>query len=77
MNVSRVLRPARKILTAVAVAVVAATCLVSANTTSSAAGHQRTDVAQATKEWKKSPSTSNVVMATKEWKSATPQTKEW
>jgi hypothetical protein len=61
MNTVSVLHPAQKILTAIAVAVVAATCLVSAGTTASASSHhQQTHVVQAggakaqpgkTKEW--------------------------
>jgi hypothetical protein len=52
---------ARKLLTGTAVAVVAATCLISAGTaTNSAAGHDGTHSVQATKEWKVAPST-------KEW----------
>jgi ABC-type glycerol-3-phosphate transport system substrate-binding protein len=79
MNVLRVLRPARKILTASAVAAVAAACLGSATTTPSAAVDHRSDSVQATKEWKTS-SRHDVVLATKEWKSATAtsrSTKEW
>ena len=69
MNLVNRLRPARKILTATAVAALAATCMVSANTTNSAAAQQRADVAQATKEWKApTPKGQNVVLATKEWK---------
>ncbi|MDX6299556.1 MAG: hypothetical protein QOF53_770 [Nocardioidaceae bacterium] len=49
---------ARKLLTGTAVAVVAATCLISAGTaTTSAAGHQHANTVQATKEYKVAPST--------------------
>ena len=78
MNVSKMLRPTRKILTTAAVAVVAATCVVSLNTTSDTAGHAKPNVTQATKEWKGAPSSTNeVVLATKEWKTDLPGTKEW
>jgi len=58
MNVQMI---ARKMLAGTAVAVVAATCLISANTaTSAAAGHHGASTVQATKEWKVAPTT-------KEW----------
>ena len=78
MNVSKMLRPTRKILATAAVTVVAATCVVSVNTTSATASHAKPGVTQATKEWKGAPSsTSEVVLATKEWKTDLPGTKEW
>ena len=78
MNVLTVLRPARKILITAAATAVAVSCLVSANTSTSAAGHHGDNTTQAaTKEWK-SHSTNNVVFAaTKEWKVAPRATKEW
>ncbi len=77
MNVSKTLFPprARKVLVTAVVTIVAATCVVSANSASAAAGHAKPSLTQATKEWK-APSTGEVVMATKEWK-ANPLTKEW
>jgi hypothetical protein len=78
MNVSKMLRPTRKILATAAVAVVAATCVVSVNTTSATTGHAEPSVTQATKEWKGAPSTPNeLVLATKEWKAEPLGTKEW
>jgi hypothetical protein len=78
MNVSKMLRPTRKILTTAAVAVVAATCVASGNTTSAPAGHVKPSITQATKEWKGAPSSTNeVVLATKEWKADLTGTKEW
>ena len=68
MNALRVLHPTRKILTGVAVAVVAATCMATASTTVSAASHHSSDVTQATKEWNGAPHV-NVALA--------PKTKEW
>jgi methylthioribose-1-phosphate isomerase len=81
------LRPVRKIITAGAVALVAAACFSAATPTTSA-GHpagQHSKVAQATKEWKTGgPTGSNVSSATKEWKTGgsttsnvISATKEW
>jgi len=70
---------ARKALSSIAIAAVAATCMVSGGVTSSAATTQRGDVSSATKEWK-ARSADSVVSATKEWKAYTaspPSTKEW
>ena len=61
MNVSKMLRPTRKILATAAVAVVAAACVVSVNTTSATTGHAKPNLTQATKEWKTEP------LGTKEW----------
>jgi hypothetical protein len=70
MTVTRVLSLTRKTLAA-AITAVAAICLASSiGPTGTAAGHHRTDLTHATKEWK-SPSTREVTLATKEWK------KEW
>lgn len=67
MNLHTVLTPARKILVATAVTLVAATCLGSAATSSSAtAGQDRSDSTSATKEWKVAPKATSTVK-TKEW----------
>lgn len=78
MNVSRVLRSARKILTASAVAVAAVTVLGSGATTASPE-NDRSGVSEATKEWKAPvrSKTADIVLATKEWKRPTQLTKEW
>jgi hypothetical protein len=73
MTVSTLMSSASKTVTAVLVALVAATCLASTGAANTAVGHHRTDVAHATKEWKK-PTTTDVTLATKEWKG---KTKEW
>jgi hypothetical protein len=79
MNAMTLLRPARKILTATAVAVVALTCLGTGTGSTSIAGHQGAGTStQATKEWKTTPSVKNLVVATKEYQLASPsRTKEW
>jgi hypothetical protein len=82
MNLHTVPRRSRKFLTAVAVAAVAATCMVSAGTVSAVAGHDRSGVTQATKEWKRPAAQADLVLATKEWKTPTrltsgSKTKEW
>lgn len=76
MNVTKMLRPPCNILAACALTVVAATCVVSVNTTSATADHTKPAVTQATKEWKPAPSsTKDRVLATKEWKTDPLQTK--
>ena len=58
----------RKVLTSIAVAAVAATCMVSSGAGASAAGSHRHDVSSATKEWKGYTTTTAVrVPTTKEW----------
>lgn len=80
MNFRRVLRPVRKILTATVVAGIAAACMVSSGSSTSAVHDHRSEVTSATKEWK-APTRRDVVLATKEWKSTTfasgRATKEW
>ena len=78
MNPTNMPRPTRRILATAAVAVVAATCVVSVDTASATAGHAKPGVTQATREWKAAtPSTKEVVMATREWKESPLKTKEW
>jgi len=68
MNLHTPITTARKILTVAAVTLVAATCLGSAATSSSAtAGHDRSDSTSATKEWKVVATTASVGTHTKEW----------
>jgi hypothetical protein len=70
MNLRTLIAPVRKILTVAAVTAVAATCLGSAGTSSSAtAGHHRSDSTSATKEWKAVTTTTPVA--------GTSKTKEW
>lgn len=75
MNISHVLRPAQKILTAGLVGAVAVTCLVATQSADTAVPQQGTHTVKPTKEW-----------ATKEWKGksgatsgtdSTQATKEW
>ncbi len=81
MNVTTSARLVRKVLTGVAVATVAATCLVSSGASASPSTH-RSDASSATKEWK-ARSSSDVLSATKVWKTYTStsstasKTKEW
>ena len=82
MNLHPAPRRSRKFLTALAVAAVAATCMVSGGTVSAAVGHDRGAVTQATKEWKRPAAQADLVLATKEWKTPTQlavgsKTKEW
>lgn len=68
MNFHTLLVSARKLLTVTAVTLVAATCLGSAATSSSAvAGHDRSDSTSATKEWKVVTTTAPAIKNTKEW----------
>ena len=68
MNLHTPITSARKILTVTAVTLVAATCLGSAATSSSAtAGHDRSDTTSATKEWKSAPTSAPTTTRTKEW----------
>lgn len=63
MNVTRAPRQARKVLTSIAIAAVAATCMVSSGATHSASGTHHSDVSSATKEWTSTTTTPS----TKEW----------
>ena len=74
MTVSTLMSSASKTVSAVLVALVAATCLASAGATTTAVGHHHADVANATKEWKKHANNDVVLAKTKEWKG---KTKEW
>lgn len=68
MNLHTVLVPVRKLLVASAVTMVAATCLGSAATTTSAAGQDRSDTVSATKEYKAAPTSAPAKTSkTKEW----------
>ena len=70
MKITRVLRPAQKILTATIVATVATTCLVSATGSSSLAqkeGRAKAPTSSAMKEWKARPGDKTLAM--KEWRS--------
>ena len=68
MNLHSALVSARKLLTAAAVTMVAATCLGSAATSASAsAGHERSDSVSAAKEAKTAPAPKAVTSKTKEW----------
>jgi hypothetical protein len=82
MSITTATHPTRRVLTGIAVAAVAATCLVCSGATVSASGAHRADVSSATKEWKSSSAhdAKNVVSATKEYRSLSltkPATKEW
>jgi hypothetical protein len=66
MTVTRAPRLARRVLTGIAIAAVAATCMVSSGVTTSAAGTHRQDVSSATKEWK-SMTLTVTAPSTKEW----------
>ena len=73
MKITRVLRPAQKILTATIVATVAATCLVSATGSSSLAkkeGPGKAPSSSAMKEWRVRPGDKTLAM--KEWRSKGP-----
>jgi ABC-type transport system involved in cytochrome bd biosynthesis fused ATPase/permease subunit len=76
MNLN-ILHSARKVLTGVAIAVVA--LVIGLGISSPASSHQHAGVSQATKEWKPraTTTTTDVVSATKEWKLQQPSTKEW
>jgi hypothetical protein len=68
MNLHTLLVSARKLLTVTAVTLVAATCLGSAATsTSAAAGHDRSDSTSAAKESSTVTSFTAAVSKTKEW----------
>jgi hypothetical protein len=82
MFITSATQTTRRVLTGLAVAAVAATCMVSSGVTTSASGTHRSPVSSATKEWKarSARDATNVVSATKEYRSvalSAPSTKEW
>ena len=82
MNVTRASHLARRVLTSVAIAAVAATCMVSSGVTTATSSSHQSPASSATKEWKASSShdATNVLAATKEYRSialSAPSTKEW
>jgi Spy/CpxP family protein refolding chaperone len=82
MSITSAAHTTRRVLTGLAVAAVAATCMVSSGVTAATSTTHQSPASSATKEWKASSShdATNVLSATKEYRSialGAPSTKEW